>query len=60
VGVIGAGILWPLVLHARPSTPGLQRNPAFMVLLGGLLLRVVTLLASSGIEHHMVVTGVSR
>jgi len=60
VGVIWAGILWPLRLHAKPAGAGggggggggAFRNPAVMVLLGGFLLRVVILLASNGISYH--------
>ncbi|HET8712152.1 MAG TPA: NrfD/PsrC family molybdoenzyme membrane anchor subunit [Gemmatimonadales bacterium] len=58
VGVVGAGIMWPLQLHARGKVgvapAGAWRNPAVMVLLGGLLLRVVILMASSGITHERV------
>lgn len=50
VGVVGAGILWPLRLHWKPATGrGVLWNPALMVLLGGLLLRAVVMLASEGI-----------
>lgn len=59
VGVVGAGILWPLRLHFKPAVAGgALRNPAVMVLVGGFLLRVVTLLASNGIQRHVVATGV--
>src|SRR5467141_3471179 len=36
VGVVGAGILWPLSLHRRPTAAaaGAFRNPAVMVLIG--------------------------
>lgn len=54
VGVVGAGILWPLVLHARPRTAGAFRNPAVMVLIGGFILRLVVLLSANGIQHVMV------
>lgn len=54
VGVVWAGIIWPLTLHARPPSAGAFRNPAVMVLVGGFLLRVVILLASNGIQHQMV------
>ena len=54
VGVVWAGIIWPLILHARPPSAGAFRNPAVMVLVGGFLLRVVILLASNGIQHQMV------
>src|SRR6266480_221223 len=45
VGVVWAGILWPLTLHRRPAAAaaGAFRNPAVMVLIGGFLLRVVIL-----------------
>jgi formate-dependent nitrite reductase membrane component NrfD len=48
VGVVGAGILAPLRLHASPA------RAARLVLLGGLLLRITLLLASEGIEHYRV------
>jgi len=51
VGVIGAGIVAPLRLHASPA------RAARWVLLGGFLLRVTTLLASEGIEHYRVALG---
>src|SRR5207247_7032168 len=60
VGVVGAGILWPLWLHLKPAGAtgggggGALRNPAVMVLLGGFLLRVVVLLASNSIEFQRV------
>ncbi|HXF96727.1 MAG TPA: NrfD/PsrC family molybdoenzyme membrane anchor subunit [Gemmatimonadales bacterium] len=63
VGVVGAGILLPLGLHLRPGSFGRLAaqpmvNAARLVLVGGFLLRFVTLLASEGIEHHRVATGV--
>src|SRR5438477_2444240 len=60
VGVVGAGILWPLLLHGKPAGAGALRNPAVMVLLGGLLLRFVVLLASNSIQFQRVVSGVTR
>jgi protein NrfD len=51
VGVVGAGIVAPLRLHANPA------RAARWVLLGGFLLRVTTLLASEGIEHYRVALG---
>ena len=54
VGVIWAGIIWPLTLQRRPAAAGAFRNPAVMVLLGGFLLRVVIVLASNGIQHETV------
>jgi len=56
-GVVGAGILWPLRLHLRPSGGAGFRNPALMVLLGGFLLRVVVLYASNSIVAHRVASG---
>jgi formate-dependent nitrite reductase membrane component NrfD len=52
VGVVWAGIIWPLTLRAKPAGGGMFRNAAAMVLLGGFLLRVVILLASNGIQHE--------
>jgi len=57
VGVVWAGILWPLQLHFRPSGGAGFRNPALMVLLGGFLLRVVVLFASNSIAVHRVASG---
>jgi len=51
VGVIGAGIVAPLRLHANPA------RAARLVLLGGFLLRITVLLASEGIEHYRVAVG---
>lgn len=51
VGVVGFGILAPLRMHARPA------QAAKLVLLGGFLLRVATILASEGIEHYRVAGG---
>jgi formate-dependent nitrite reductase membrane component NrfD len=51
VGVVGVGILAPLRLHAKPA------QAARLVLLGGFLLRVATLLASEGIERYRVAAG---
>jgi formate-dependent nitrite reductase membrane component NrfD len=56
IGVVGAGILWPLRLHLTSAGAGF-RNPAIMVLLGGFLLRVVVLLASNSIAVHHVASG---
>src|SRR5213593_4354548 len=54
VGVVGLGIVAPLRLH-------LQRRPlasaAKLVLLGGFLLRVATILGSEGIERYRVAAG---
>src|SRR3989441_2342356 len=60
VGVVGFGIVWPLVRHARPATGRAGLNPAVAVLIGGFLLRVVLLLASEGIELHRSVAGMVR
>lgn len=57
LGVVGVGILWPLRLHAKPAGAA---NAALLVLVGGFLLRAVTILASSGIEFHRVAEGVVR
>jgi formate-dependent nitrite reductase membrane component NrfD len=57
LGVVGVGILWPLRLHAKPAGAA---NAALLVLVGGFLLRVVTILASSGIEFHRVAEGALR
>ncbi len=51
VGVVGAGILAPLRLHANPA------RAARLVLLGGFMLRITVLLASEGIEHYRVAAG---
>jgi len=51
VGVLGAGIVAPLRLHANPA------RAARLVLLGGFLLRITTLLASEGIAHYRVALG---
>src|SRR5216683_1054801 len=60
VGVVGAGILWPLRLHLKPAGAGALRNPAVMVLLGGFLLRFVVLLASNSITSHRVASVLAR
>jgi protein NrfD len=60
VGVVGVGIVWPLVRLARPAAGHAGLNPAVAVLIGGFLLRVVLLLASEGIELHRSVAGVVR
>ncbi len=62
VGVAGAGILLPLGLHVRPASfGGLAARPvvnaAKLVLLGGFLLRLTTLLASEGIQRYRVAAG---
>lgn len=62
LGVLGVGILIPLGLHWRPATfGGLATRPAVnaarLVLVGGLLLRVATILASEGVDRVRVVAG---
>jgi formate-dependent nitrite reductase membrane component NrfD len=54
LGVVGAGIIWPLMLRWRPRPGGAFGNAAAMVLVGGFLLRLVILLASNGIQHETV------
>src|SRR6266567_4386915 len=49
VGVLALGILWPLRLHAKRAPVG---QAARLVLLGGFLLRVATMLASEGIDRY--------
>jgi formate-dependent nitrite reductase membrane component NrfD len=51
VGVIGFGILAPLRMQARPA------QAAKLVLLGGFLLRLATMLASEGIDRYRVAVG---
>ncbi|MDF3053712.1 MAG: Polysulfide reductase NrfD [Geminicoccaceae bacterium] len=59
VGVVGAGILIPLLLERRHRAPASQRlvGVASLVLLGGLLLRMVILLSSEQI--HVLGSGVT-
>jgi len=51
IGVVGLGIVAPLLLHARARTPlsSEARAAAVLVLVGGFLLRVVIVLSSEGI-----------
>src|SRR5882762_6037979 len=51
LGVVGLGIVAPLLLHARARTPisSEARAAAVLVLLGGFLLRVVIVLSSEAI-----------
>jgi len=51
LGVVGAGILLPLVLHirVREGATGHGSAAALLVLLGGFLLRVVVILSAEGI-----------
>jgi len=62
VGVVGAGILLPLGLHLRPASFGRLAarpvvNAAKLVLIGGFLLRLATMLASEGIQRYRVAAG---
>jgi protein NrfD len=58
VGVVGAGILIPLLLERRHPVPARQLvSSASLVLLGGLLLRMVVLLSSNQI--HVIGSGVT-
>jgi protein NrfD len=51
VGVVGIGILWPLVMERRQGAHGTRElvRAASLVLLGGFLLRVVVLLSSESV-----------
>ncbi len=51
VGVVGAGIVVPLVLHGRGRGSAMAHGAlaALLVLLGGFLLRVVVILSSEGV-----------
>jgi protein NrfD len=59
VGVVGIGILWPLLLGRRERTHGTRQlvRSASLVLLGGFLLRVVVLLSSERI--YVIGSGVT-
>jgi formate-dependent nitrite reductase membrane component NrfD len=63
VGVVGFGILVPLGLHVKPASFGgglavrPMVNAAKLVLLGGFLLRLATILASEGIDRYRVAVG---
>jgi protein NrfD len=59
VGVVGIGILWPLLLGRRERTHGTRQlvRSASLVLLGGFLLRVVVLLSSEQI--YVIGSGVT-
>src|SRR5438046_434997 len=50
-GVVGFGILAPLRMRAKPA------QAARLVLLGGFLLRLATMLASEGIDRYRVAAG---
>lgn len=54
VGVVGFGILAPLRLHAKHAPLG---QAARLVLLGGFLLRLATMLASEDISRYRVAVG---
>jgi protein NrfD len=49
LGVIGLGIILPLVVQLKSHTPAAARAAALLVLVGGLLLRVVIVLSSEAI-----------
>jgi protein NrfD len=58
IGVVGIGILWPLLLErGRSHTPSELMRSASLVLLGGFLLRMVVLLSSEQI--HVIGSGVT-
>jgi formate-dependent nitrite reductase membrane component NrfD len=58
IGVVGAGIVWPLLLgRGRVHAPRQMVRSASLVLLGGFLLRVVVLLSSEQI--HVIGSGVT-
>jgi formate-dependent nitrite reductase membrane component NrfD len=59
VGVVGIGILWPLVMERKQRTHGTKQlvRAASLVLVGGFLLRVVVLLSSEQI--HVLGSGVT-
>lgn len=62
IGVVGAGIVVPLGLHLKPQSFGRLAaqplvNAAKLVLIGGFILRFVTLLASEGIDRYRVAGG---
>lgn len=54
VGVVGLGILAPLRLHAKRRP---LASAARLVLIGGFLLRLATMLASEGIDRYRVAAG---
>src|SRR5205823_3317864 len=54
VGVVGLGILAPLRLHAKRRPVA---DAAWLVLVGGFLLRLATMLASEGIDRYRVAAG---
>jgi formate-dependent nitrite reductase membrane component NrfD len=59
IGVIGIGILLPLLLHRRHGAGTLRNHAqtAVLVLVGGLLLRIVVVLSSE--EIHVLGSGVT-
>lgn len=58
VGVVGIGIVWPLMLESHEAGPGFRNmiSAARLVLAGGLLLRMVVVFSSEGI--HVAGAGV--
>jgi formate-dependent nitrite reductase membrane component NrfD len=56
IGVVGLGILAPLRLHAKRQPVA---NAARLVLVGGFLLRLATMLASEGIDRVRIAAGMS-
>jgi len=58
IGVVGAGIVWPLLMgRERDHAPRQLVRSASLVLLGGFLLRIVVLLSSEQI--HVIGSGVT-
>jgi protein NrfD len=57
LGVVGLGIVVPLLIGPGPHTPPQLVRAATLVLLGGLLLRIVVIFSSNGI--HVVDSGVT-
>ena len=58
IGVVGIGILWPLMLdRGRAHAPRQMMRGAWLVLVGGFLLRMVVLLSSEQI--HVIGSGVT-
>lgn len=59
LGVIGAGIVGPLILQRKHGAGALRHHvqSAMLVLLGGLLLRIVVLLSSNGV--HVLGSGIT-
>jgi formate-dependent nitrite reductase membrane component NrfD len=59
VGVVGVGILWPLLMARKERTHGTRQlvRSASLVLFGGFLLRVVVLLSSESV--YVIGSGVT-